>query len=384
LIQSTWLGGNRFGETDLTDPDFDWDDTDLIILHGLPPEDTPLYDELADRLSAKPFIIFTSADGRPASSDMRALLPVERVAASAPIAVTPVRASEDSRHPILDFVIPEARNLQSLVTADGSYNLSPAAEPLLFARYQRDRTDIPLLVVDESAGERRVVVNASGWYRYQLGRQAESRNLFRELFQNVVSWASTPADERNLRIRPVRSQFSENEPVQIRATLYNEHGEPETGGQIELSVAPSGDDETDPGHTSTYRMRHTGSGNYTADIGQWPQGTYRLTASATSAGRTIGSAETRLFIGSSNIELLNTRRDDATLRSIAEQSGGAFLENADFEVIQQMIDEQELYEMQVDVQTEYSYLRELSTIWFALVLVLLSAEWLLRRDLSLP
>jgi hypothetical protein len=384
LISSTWLGNDRFGESDLSAPDFDWNEPDLIILHGLPPQGLPISERLINTFSNTPFIIFNTPEQRSIDTGLQSLLPLSRSGVSSTLPVTPLRVSDDSQHPIIDFVLPDARSLQTVVTADASYQLAVTAEPLLFARFQRDRTDIPLLVVDESAGERRAVVNATGWYRYNLGRQQESKQLFNNLFQNLISWASTPADERNLILQPTRSQFSEDEPVQIRAILYNERGEPETGGQIELNISSeyAGDDVEE--RTSTFRMRHTGSGRYSADIGQWPQGTYRLMASATSGGRSVGSAETRLFIGSSNIELLNTRRDDATLRGIAEQSGGIFLQDARFERIQEFIEEYNLYETQIDVQSEYLNLRELSGVWFAVVLLLLSAEWMLRRNLSLP
>jgi hypothetical protein len=44
-------------------------------------------------------------------------------------------------------------------------------------------------------------------------------------------------------IEPVKSSFTENEPVQVRANLYNERGEPEPEAFIELEIFAGDDDE---------------------------------------------------------------------------------------------------------------------------------------------
>jgi hypothetical protein len=197
---------------------------------------------------------------------------------------------------------------------------------------------------------------------------------------NLVSWASTSPDRRTLTIEPLKSNYTENETIQLRGTLINERGEPELNGLVDVKILDIGSEA----ELSSFRMSHTGSGNYIADIGTLPSGTYRAEATAVSNNRDLGSDEARISVGQSNVEIINTQRDDATLRSIALNSGGLFLDDLNFDRFNSFLEDQNLYESVEEITVTQSYLREYSTIWFALVILFLTAEWILRRSLSLP
>jgi hypothetical protein len=57
---------------------------------------------------------------------------------------------------------------------------------------------------------------------------------------------------------------------------------------------------------------------YSAELGNYPQGMYRVRAEAAKNERNIGSAEARVNVSQSSIEFLNTMRDDDMLQSLAE------------------------------------------------------------------
>ncbi len=130
-------------------------------------------------------------------------------------------------------------------------------------------------------------------------------------------------------------------------------------------------------------MNHTQRGVYTATLGNFPQDLYRAEAVATLNNRVLGEAETRVTVSRSNLELLNTRRDDQTLRQLASITGGIFLENLDFTRLEAFFNERELADSREELITEVNYLYR-SLAWFILVIILLTFEWLLRRSVSLP
>ncbi len=380
LIQSTWLGGERFSDIDPFSSEFNQDEVDLFIIHGEPPAESAIAERLINIIDQKPVIIFTLPSSFRGAENFNSLKSAFPQSPGSPSEIRPVRSSSDLSHPLVELTIPPERTLPALISHQGEYSISPAGQILIRANFQGAETNIPVLVSDEVANRRLATVNAYGWYQYRLSRQDQSGQFFRKLIDNLVSWTSTPPDRRTLTIEPLQSNYTENETIQIRGTLINERGEPELNGMIDVGVFDiDGDTEL-----SSFRMRHTGSGNYIADIGTLPSGTYRAEANATLNNRDLGSDETRISVGQSNVEILNTQRDDATLRSIAQNSGGLFLDELQFERFNTFLEEQSLYESIEEISVTQSYLREYSAFWFALVLILLTGEWILRRSLSMP
>lgn len=380
LIQTTWLGGEQFSGTDPFSPEFNRDEVDLFIIHGEPPADSAVADRIVNLFDQKPVIYFTLPSSFDGTSPFNELKIATQETTGSPIDIRPVRTSSDLSHPLLELTIPPERSLPALKSHQSEYSLSPAGQTLIRANFQGTETNIPVLVSDEGANRRLATVNAYGWYQYRVNRQDGSGQFFKNLMDNLVSWASTSPDRRTLTIEPIKSNYTENETVQIRGTLINERGEPEQNGSIDVKIFNiNGETEL-----SSFRLRHTGSGNYIADIGTLPSGTYRAEGSAFLNNRDLGSDEARINVGQSNVEIINSQRDDATLRSIALNSGGLFLEDLNFDRFNNFLEDQNLYESVEEISVTQSYLREYNAIWFALVILLLTAEWVLRRSLSLP
>jgi len=378
LLQSNWLGGDRFSGIDILEPNEDTDKIDLVILHGLPPSDSEIENRVEELISDSPVLFFTMP-GSAASQSLQEIKPFSAENVESVLDVRPVQISDERSHSLLELDIPAERTLPALRAYSANYSLSPAAENLLGLNFQGSPTDIPFLIADESLNKRIAAVNAFGWHRYKINRQESVQSFFETFMTNLVSWTSTSPGDRNLTLTPVKNQFTENENVQIRATLTNEFGEPETNGIIRLEL----NDYEQAEETRSYRMTHSGTGNYSADLGQLPEGIYQVVGEAEVGSRTIGTDETRVIVGRSSIELVNTQRDDALLNGLAENSGGIFLNDHNFSRINAFLDENDLLEAEEDQVTENSYIRDFELVWFFIVLGLLTAEWLIRRSLSL-
>jgi hypothetical protein len=380
LIQSTWLGGEQFYGTDPFSAEFIQEDIDLFIVHGESPAGSAIARRMVNLIDQKPVVMFSLPSSFNGTNSFNELKTIIQQTTGPAIEVRPVRTSSDLSHPLLELIIPPERSLPTLRSHQGEYSLSPAGQTLIRANFQGTETNIPILVSDEGANRRLATVNAYGWYQYRLSRQEEPAQFFSNMIDNLVSWSSTSPDRRTLTIEPLKSNYTENETIQLRGTLINERGEPELNGLVDVKILDIGSEA----ELSSFRMSHTGSGNYIADIGTLPSGTYRAEATAVSNNRDLGTDEARISVGQSNVEIINTQRDDATLRSIALNSGGLFLDELNFDRFNSFLEDQNLYESVEEITVTQSYLREYSTIWFALVILFLTAEWILRRSLSLP
>jgi len=376
LISSTYLGNNRFAGGDPRQLD---EDPDLIVLHGLPPVQSDLFDWIYEQQTPILFVATPGSFLNLTDNDVTDLTSYHIQSPGEVIDIQLDNFSSGISHPLLEVSMVNFQRLPSLQTYRGDYRISAIAQQLTSALFQRNETDIPVLIAEDATARRIASVNAFGWYRFEQNSQEEVRNFFTEFFTNLVSWSATPPDRQMLTLEPAKPSFTENESVEVRANLFNERGDPEPEGFIELEIF-SGDDEES---LNVFRMNHQHNEVYTAELGNYPQGMYRVRAEATKNDRNIGTAEARVNVSQSSIEFLNTKRDDDMLQSLAEITDGIFLDDFDFNRFNEFMAELLLEQPDEEIREDFFYLYR-SVFWFIVVIVLLSAEWLIRRSVSLP
>lgn len=376
LISSTYLGNNRFAGGDPRQLD---EDPDLIVLHGLPPVQSDLFDWIYEQQTPILFVATPGSFLNLTDNDVTDLTSYHIQSPGEVIDIQLDNFSGGISHPLLEVSMVNFQRLPSLQTYRGDYRISAIAQQLTSALFQRNETDIPVLIAEDATARRIASVNAFGWYRFEQNSQEEVRNFFTEFFTNLVSWSATPPDRQMLTLEPAKPSFTENESVEVRANLFNERGDPEPEGFIELEIF-SGDDEES---LNVFRMNHQHNEVYTAELGNYPQGMYRVRAEATKNDRNIGTAEARVNVSQSSIEFLNTKRDDDMLQSLAEITDGIFLDDFDFNRFNEFMAELLLEQPDEEIREDFFYLYR-SVFWFIVVIVLLSAEWLIRRSVSLP
>lgn len=377
LVESLYLGGGRFAGTnplELTDT------PELIVIHGLPDPDSEIYNWLADQRSV-PLVkmALPQTYQKIGAHNYASGLGLFSVSgASSILDIHLLQSRERYSHPLLEYGSIDFRRLPPLKSLQAQYQLSALSETLLGAEFQRTETDIPVLAAESDNLRRVTLVNAFGWHRYEQTANRDISEFFTSLFTNIISWTATSPDQQNLTIETSKPAYTANETVTVRASLLNERNEPETDATIEIRIR-----ETDGNESQTFRMRHTGSGNYEVQPGTFPEGFYSVTATAVKSDREIGTDETRFNVTRSSVELVNTKRNDPLLIQLAERTGGLFLEDGSAEPMFE-----QLREMGKDRVIEH---RSVSTnhladipFWFAIVIALLAGEWILRRTASLP
>lgn len=375
LVSSTYLQDNIFIGDDPRSLDQEFD---LVILHGLPDPGSDILQWLNNLRLPVVYIATPASSEHAFSSDYGELISLSTEETEILLDVHPELNQDSGSHPILETDPVIMTRFPTLKAYRGNYSTSALSETLIRGQFQRNSTDIPLLLAEDTQVRRLVTVNAFGWYRYTQSRNEEAVSFFENLFTNIIGWASTPPDRRTLRIEPVKPVFSENETIEIRANLLNERGEPESEGIIELYFFEGENDEQ-----RVFRMNHIERGSYRAETGSYPEGVYRVEAVAEKNNREIGLAETRVRVSQSSAELINTKRNDELLERISEVTGGLFLQDKQFGDINRFISDHNLNEASDNISTEFIYTFETGW-WFFVVILLLSFEWMLRRTISLP
>lgn len=377
LLQSTYLGNGQYSGESLSE--VDPDDIDLLVIHGLPGQDDSNLNRL---LTSGTSVLYFSAPGSYSlvSDNQKQNTVLYNFRGSGnDLSVLPAQDTSSVSHPLMEYTPVRWGRLPSLTVKQGQYQSIPGAEVHLWGVSEQRRRDIPLLLSSDYGNKRMTSVNAYGWYRYELSTQTDASRFFPELINNLISWSASANENRLLILDPLRNTFTEREQVQFRASLTNERGEREPNASVNITLSRL-DQNMAP---VSFQMRHMGDGNYELEAGRYPSGVYSAEGTAVSANRVIDRDDVRFTISSVNEELIDTRRNSALLQQLANVTGGFFEENAGSERLSNFLEELAVQQSSEDSVIETDYLYS-NSIWFFIAVLLLTAEWLLRRKISLP
>jgi len=368
----TWAGSDNYieGKPDLSD------EPDLIVIHGLPDSEPEIENINKWTETYSSLFITTPLSYFQPGQNRSGFLTVSQPQSF--LKIVPGIGDRES-HPIFDFETNLTTPLPPLRTMFADYRLSPVQQVLGYSRYQGEQIDIPYLVIEETGNRRSLVINAFDWYRYFQSKDENIRAFSKNLFNNLFSWISAAPGDSRLEINTISSSFTDTEEVLFRATLYNESDLPENNGLVSVKISS---EETENGDKS-FTMKNSGEGTYTLNAGSFPPGRYNYEAVATIGERTIDNQSGGFSISNSTREFLNTKRDDQRLRQIADVTGGKFLAESPYQTFIADLNEKNLIRPVEKELTEFMYLYQFY-FWFFVIITSLSAEWMLRRSISLP
>lgn len=370
LHPGTWTG-TRFLEGDLPEPSSD--DAGLLVLHGPLPDRPGLVPE---SLRSLPQLWIATPGSRP--GEITGTIPGMEVSSGNPSVDLWLREEAARRdHPVLEPLgIPASSAFPALHSSVRITGVSEPAQRLLHAAPFRSSEQWPVLVTEETPEQRRALLSAWGWYRAGLSPDPVVRDFAHSLIGNLIRWTATSPGVEKLQIGLNKSGFSEGEEMRFSGTLISETGRPETSASVTVII--TGEQNLPVRHP----LRHEGEGVYRLTLPAPSAGSWSYELEAVKEGRTIGRDSGEFTVVPSTREYASTQRDDRLLRDLAEATGGEFLAGEVAGRIGELLEERGLLEPLFEEVSSRNFLYRWPG-WFLIILMILSAEWLLRRRYSL-
>jgi hypothetical protein len=346
---------------------------DLLVLHQLPSAAYPLSDLLsAARSSGVPvwFIMGerTDAVGLNRSQDLLRF----RNRSGAANEVTAQVAGEFALFSLSDGLRGALPRFPPLTAPFGDYTTLPQGRVVLRQRIGSVESPYPLLVMGESGGVRSAVMTAEGLFQWRLFdfQETGEHARFEELMGKTLQYLAVKSDRRLFRTLLARNLYTEREPIVFQAELYNESYEPVNTPDVDL-VATSSD-----GRNYEYRFNREGD-HYTLNAGALPPGDYRYVARTRLDQKDL-EAEGRFSVSPMQLEALELRANHGLLASLAESSGGAFLDVSGLGSLADSLRANQRIKPVLHESVRTRSVINFRTLFFVL-LALLGLEWLLRR-----
>jgi uncharacterized membrane protein len=224
------------------------------------------------------------------------------------------------------------------------------------------------LVAVQRYGEGRSMIftgEASWRWRMMLPSTDHSYDTF---WRQAVRWLALSAEDPIALDAPVGA--SPGDTVPVRLHVRNAAFDPETDATVDLRV-------TDPKGTAREMRaeREPGeAGSFAASVPVAAPGVYRLHAEARRGGGTLGAADKGMLVGGADREMTDPRLNTQVLERIALASGGGMVNPRDFAALLSAL----------HGRVPAARLAVTHDLWdtrwsFAALVLLLGAEWIVRR-----
>mgnify|MGYP002622093830 CR=1 FL=1 len=258
-----------------------------------------------------------------------------------------------------------------LQTPFGNYNSTVTEYPLFKQQIGIVSTKLPLISFYVEGETKAGVIAGDGIWRWSLEnyRQKQNHLAFNEIIGKTVQYLSVKADKSRFKVE-VDNQFFENDIIQFEAELYNESYELTNEPEVKLVI------KNKDGKAFNYSFGKT-SNAYVLNIGTLPVGEYTYFAKTSFSGKDY-TDKGEFIVKEIQLEEINLQANHTLLQNLAEKTNGGVVYPKDINTLGASISENnEITSISFSEEKLFDLIN-LKWIFF-LLLIALSAEWLLRK-----
>lgn len=256
----------------------------------------------------------------------------------------------------------------------GKFTYPVNASVLLYQRIGSVTTDRPLVLTYDENGRKTGVIIGDGIWRWRLNEFSENEKTesFDEVFSKLIQYLSTQDDKRKFRSFPVQNEFTDAEPVVFESQVYNDLFEQVYGNKIDIEL------RDERGKLTNYNYV-TSPGGTRYRMGGLSEGVYRYKASTDRDGKRE-EVRGEFLVIAQNMEAQNLTADYDLLRKLSDQTGGKFYKANEVPRLESDLTHTQAKSL-IHSEEAFNPLVNLKWVFF-LLLVMISAEWFLRKYLG--
>ncbi|MCC7030966.1 MAG: hypothetical protein IT257_11730 [Chitinophagaceae bacterium] len=254
----------------------------------------------------------------------------------------------------------------------GDFKTGANVQVLMTQKIGSVSTGYPLWVMQPAGNAKVGVLAAEGLWRWRFYDffQHKNHDAVDDFILKTAQYLSVKHDKKQFRSQLPKSVFTESESVVLDAELYNENYELINTPDVTVALT----DEN--GKRSTFNMNKSGN-SYSLNMGSFSAGKYNYACTTAFNGKSYSSGGSFTVVYQ-NIEDVNTTADFGTLNQLAKNYQGEFVFADQLASLKEKIKSNEHIKSVIRTESQTEPL--INWKWlFALLLILLGAEWYLRK-----
>jgi uncharacterized membrane protein len=225
----------------------------------------------------------------------------------------------------------------------------------------------PVVAVQPYGHGRSMIFAGEASWRWKM-MVASSDRSYEFFWRQAARWLAAPAPDPVAIAVPDASEPGDAVSVDVEAR--NASFAPVPDASVDATLTAPG------GVAHALKLRHAdpASGRFTAAVAADQPGLYRVHAEARRGTTPLGSADRWMFVGGADREFADPRLNEGFLRRVSRNTGGRYVRASDASRIPAWL----------EATVPQNAAPERRDLWhepwaFAVIVILLSAEWILRR-----
>ncbi|MCB9360119.1 MAG: hypothetical protein H6587_01175 [Flavobacteriales bacterium] len=285
-----------------------------------------------------------------------------------------VLASVNEQFPLFSLsesTIKYLNNTTPLLSVFGTYKMNENGYNLLNQKIGSVVTQSPLMTFFQAENKKVAVLAGEGIWRWRIQEfnKTKKHEAIDELINKAVQFLSVKEDKSKFRLI-VKNKFLENEEVLFNAELYNDSYELENEPEIEVLV------KNEDGEEFKFNFNKTTKAYY-LNAGIFNPGAYQYNASVMLGDKKY-TEKGEFQVAKIQLEMNNTIANHQLLANLVKKHDGGLFFPSNLEDISDAIQENNNIASIIFEEKDLKELINLKWI-FGLILLLLSAEWFLRK-----
>jgi len=253
----------------------------------------------------------------------------------------------------------------------GAFETAALMDVLLWQKIGSVNTKYPLLMFFNMPSRKAGIIAGENFWRWRISdyTQKSDFRIFDEIITKSVQYLSVKKDPSPFHVN-AKSRLEEGDPLEFDAALFNPGHELVNTPEVSLKL------KNEEGKTYAFIFSRTENA-YTLNAGYFPAGNYSYEASV-ETNQGVFKKQGQVSITPLDIELLNLVADMDVLHQISSAHDGKVVRQKDIIKLAEYLKNRTDLKSVIHLQRKYD---ELAVKWwmFALILILLSTEWAIRK-----
>ena len=265
----------------------------------------------------------------------------------------------------------QLESLPPVIVPTGNYVIADNASVFAYQKINNISTDFPLVVFYDDQNTKNGAILGEGIWLWRIHNYLNDGNFeaFDSFINKTVQYLATKKDKRFFKVTG-KNEYSNAENAVLQAELYNDSYEPITTAEVSLKLT---DEEN-----RQFNYLFSPDGNvYTLNLHHLATGVYRYTAQALLGNKKY---ETRgeFIVSGQSYESRRLKADHRTLFRLAESGNGKMLYPGQMDELPELLAKNNRMKSKIYFEEKMTGLNSMYIV-IALILLLLSLEWFLRK-----
>ncbi len=263
-------------------------------------------------------------------------------------------------------------NLSPLSSPFGEYKAGANVQVLMTQKIGSVATQYPLWVMQPAGNAKLGVLAGEGIWRWRFYDffQHKNHDAVDDYILKTAQYLSVKHDKKQFRSQLPKSVFTESENITIDAELYNENFELINTPDVNVVLVDENSKRT------SFNMNKAGN-SYSLNLGNLSAGKYAYSCNTAFNGKSFSSGG-NFTVVYQNIEEVNTTADFGMLNQLAKNYKGEFVFPDNMSSLKERIRKNNNIKNIIRTESHTEPLIDWKWL-FALLTILLGAEWYLRK-----